>query len=170
MAADVEFGDASLEASRLRLREVNALITFNANTTPANIVIYSDVTAIKAYTETNVQPTYIDSGTNFPTLDVNAAPSTFAFIVLTGPTVATGNALRVVDVQCPTVGIGSAAMTAGVVSLYGNLVGGAYYSGITSSGNIAFVVSATGLDGDANTATTTFNLVVKYVCTPQNAS
>jgi len=165
MAADVEFGDASLEASRLRLRECNALVTFNANTTPANIVIYSDVTAIKMYAETSGQPTPVDSGANFGTLDSNAAPTTVGLLVLTGQTVATGNALRVVDIFVPTTGIQSAAMTAGVVTL-----AGASTTGVTASGNIAAVISCTGLDGDANTNTTTFNVIVRYICTPQNVS
>lgn len=165
MAADVEFGDASLEASRLRIRECNALVTFKANITPASIVIYSDVTAIKMYAETSGQPTPVDSGANFGTLDSNAAPTTVGLLVVTGPTVATGNALRVVDIFVPTTGIQSAAMTAGVVTLVG-----ASTTGVTASGNIAAVISCTGLDGDANTATTTFNVVVRYICSPQNVS
>ena len=168
MASDVEIGDSSLEASRLRLREVNALVTFNSNTTPASITGYTDVSNIKIYYETSGQPTPVDSGANFGTLDSNAAPTTLGLLVLTGGTVATGIAQRVVDIRVPTSTIISASgtpMTAGVISLKG-----ASSTGVTASGNIAAVISCTGLDGDSDISTTTFNVIITYVCSPQNAS
>lgn len=167
MASDVELADSSLEASRLRYREVNALATLYGNTTAASIAGGSDVTNIKVYVESSGQPTPVDSGANFGTLDSNAAPSVIGILVLTGLTVATGNALRVVNVEIPALSITSASMTAGVVSLKG-----ASSTGVTASGNIAFTVSCTGLDlsVDAAIANSSFNVIVSYICTPQNAS
>lgn len=166
MAADVEFNDASLEAARLRLRTVCAQITLNSNTNVALITGYTDVTNVKIYYETNVQPTPVDTGATFGTLDSNAAPSTVGLLILTGNTVATGNAYRIVDVRVPVPTISTTAgMTAAVPSLAGLST-----TGVTVSGNIAVVLSCTGLDLDSISGTNTFWVYVDYLCSPQNAS
>lgn len=159
MAADVELSNVALEASRLKLREANCIVTIVGNTVDANIIAYTDNTAIQVYVATNVQPTPTDSGANFGTLVSNANPSIIGILVTTG------NAGTFFDVAVPTSGIVSGAMTAGVVSRKGTST-----TGITASGNIACVISCTGLVIDGANATTSFPLLVRWYCTPANAS
>jgi hypothetical protein len=127
-----------LESAALRDREINTKITIVANTTDASIKAYSDLgSAVTVYKEGD---TVSDSDAQFGTLDTDAAPGVFGVLVNCQ------DAFRINKIEVPVDSISSATMTAGV----------------TSSNNIAFTVSCTNLDPDADTATTTFNLVIKY--------
>jgi hypothetical protein len=137
-----------LESAALRDREINTKITIVANTTDASIKAYSDLgSAVTVYKEGD---TVSDSDAQFGTLDTDAAPGVFGVLVNCQ------DAFRINKIEVPVDSISSATMTAGVVAWKG---GG---DGVTSSNNIAFTVSCTNLDPDADTATTTFNLVIKY--------
>lgn len=145
--------DPLLESLRIAVRQVECVVTLNGNTTPASITTSTNMpTGVICYAETSGQPTPVDAGANFGTLDSNAAPSTVGILVLTS------TAIRIVDIYVPTLGITSAQMTAGVISL-----NGASTTGITASGNIAFVVSCTNLDLDSAIADHKFPLVIRYL-------
>lgn len=161
MASDVELGASALEASRLRLREINAVVTLTGNVAVANIVNYTDNTNIQVYVEKAAQPVPApDTGCNFPTLDSNAAPAVVGFCVLTGANPPAGVATQLIDVRIPTIGIVSSTMTAGVFTPASKY--GLANTGVTASGNLAFIASLTGLDLDAGD-TATFPIIITYL-------
>lgn len=126
------------ENTRLKRRHVTSVVTLTASTTPANITATTDMPgALYAYVETSGQPTPVDSGATFGTLDSNAAPSTVG-ILFTG-----GDAKAHVSARATV--ISSASMTAGTFTKVG-----ASSSGVTLSKNNALVMSCAGLDLDAN--------------------
>ena len=120
----------------------------------ANIKAYSDSPELVPYVESSVQPTPADTGANFPTLDSNAAPSTFGVVVYVQ------DAARILRVETLPLTISSAQMTAGVTAL-ANLYG-ASNTGVTASKNLAFVVSCTGLDLDSAIQNHVFDLMIHY--------
>jgi len=139
----------ALEQQRLKRQYIAFVGTLTGNATLASITGGTDLGALgaKLYWEASsgVQPTITeDTGANFTTLDSEAAPAVIGCLVRCG------DALRMIGKPRVTV-ISSAAMTAGVVTL-----AGASTSGVTASGNLAFSISCTTLDLDANTNTHTF--------------
>jgi len=142
-----------LESLKTGVRQVDCMITLNGNVVAANITTGTNMPGgVICYAETSGQPTPDDPGANFGTLDSNAAPSTVGILIFTS------TAKRIVDIQVPTLGIISSQMTAGVVTLAGNS-----NTGVTASGNIAFVVSCTTLQLDFASVTHTFPIIVKYL-------
>lgn len=153
MSQVIEFTtNAGLEAARLAVREIVAMITVYGNTVVASITAGTNVTGVIPYVEAAGQPTPVDSGANFGTLESGADPSTVGILALTG------TASRIIDIYVPTQGIVSAVMTTGAITKKGDSS-----TGVTASGNIAFVVSCAGLQIDAAITNHSFPVVIQYL-------
>lgn len=153
MAQAIEFTTAAgLEGARLGIREIVAFIDLYGASEAGSVAAGTNVTGVIPYVATLSQPTPVDSGANFGTLDSTADPTTIGVLALTG------FAKRIVDIYVPNQGITSASMTAGAITKCG-----ASNTGITASGNIAFVVSCVGLDLDSAIVTHSFPIVIKYL-------
>lgn len=127
-------------------RRFAAKITLVGSTVLTNLNAYSDNSAVIPYVEINgVQPTPADSDANFGTLDSNAAPSTTGILVLCQ------DAVELISATVPPESIVSGSMTAGVTTRKGGAL-----IGSTTSYNLAYVVSCTGLDLDSAIANHSF--------------
>ena len=147
------FNRSSLEQSANELVTLQAQITIKGSATLANINGYSDrPDGVIVYVETvsNTAPTVTeDSGANLGTLESETAPCLIGVLVMDG------KFAKFLD--CTVVNISSASMTAATISKKG-----ASSSGVTASGNLAFVISGTNLDIDAGGSVDhTFDIIVR---------
>lgn len=149
-----------IETQNIQIKRIAVKCTLVGNTVKASIYGNTDTPDTRAYVEINgVQPStggagalfLEDAGATFGTLDSDAAPSTIGVLLKVG------DAIEIVSVTVPTLTISSNAMTAGVVTLKGTSS-----TGVTASSNIAFVVSGTSLDLDADVSNHSFWVDVVY--------
>jgi len=160
MSQAIEFVNSSgFESSRLAVREIVAYITIYGNTNEPSIKAGTDTTGVIPYVENGAQPTPADSGANFGTLDSNTDPSTIGILALTG------NAGRIIDAYVPFQSISSGTMFTGSVTKVG-----LSSTGITASGNIALVITCSGLEIDKSITNHSFNVVIQYLCLPVSGS
>lgn len=133
-------------------------VKLNGNTNAALITCQCDVNSFVPYVEIGgVQPStsgtgllyLLDAGANFPTLDSNASPCVWAFLLMVGD--ADSTYIPVVEILRDT------SSSTNTISPRGNSV-----SGVTLSNNIAFSISSLGLDLDNLITTYEFCLRVTY--------
>jgi len=149
-----------IETQNIQIRRIAVKVTLIGNTVKTSIYGNTDTPDTRAYVEINgVQPSTSgtgalfleDAGATFGTLDSDAAPSTIGILLKVG------DAIELVKAEVPTLTISSNAMTAGVITK-----AGASTTGVTASNNIAFVVSGTNLDLDADVSNHIFWVDVTY--------
>lgn len=144
------FSRSALDTLANKLTEVAYTVNLVGHTSVGSINAYTNAQdGVFAYVEATGQPTPVDSGATFGTLDSNAAPSTCGVLVMDG------NFERYLDTTLPF-NITSAQMTAGTITK-----AGASTTGLTASGNLAIVVSCTTLDLDSAIANHSFDLITR---------
>lgn len=170
-------GKSEFEQNDLQFKDVLIDVGIWTNTTQASIKTYcKNIGSALVYHEDDTRTvTAVDAGIGFALtdLDNDAAPAVLGFLI------PVGDARELVSVSLETNSIKSVAMTAPMTALGAVTFKGAAAAaglptkngtsldptGVTASGNIAFIASLTSLDIDEDAATAennSFVLRIKY--------
>jgi len=153
--ADQGYAKPSLEQQAVMNKALSFKVKLAGNTTVASITAGTSANAgAQVWIETASASAPTDA--NFSGLTLSVAP------VVLGIYVNVGDAIRLHGATVPVNSIRSASMTAGVVTNKGATSAIAGNTGVTTSGNLAFQVSCTSLDGDASTANHEFTVDLVY--------
>lgn len=153
--ADQAFATPAIEQVSVKNKRLSFRVTLNGNTTAASITGASQAQngiAVWLAAASLTAPT----DANFTGLTSTAAPSVIGFYLTDT------QAVRVHEIDVPANMINSASMTAGVVTKRGAASAITGNTGVTTTGNVAFQVSCTTLDLDAQTANHEFSVNVSY--------
>lgn len=153
---DQGFATPAIEQAGTKNKRLTLFVTLNGNTTAASITGSTNAqngAALYLAAASLTAPT----DANFASLTSTSAPVVFGVYIN-----ADGRATRLNNVVVPTPAIRSPSMTAGVITFKGAVSAISGNTGVTTSGNLAFQVSCTTLDLDAQIQTHTFPIDIEF--------